>query len=118
MSEYRVPNMAVVPQDNNNACWYASAIMILRWRGRFRDPFAAYHPLYHSRDLRLHQANNGLPWSQMVQFARGLGLVPVPPLRRAPRVEDLMALLMQFGPLWADGAPLDQHGNFAGIGHV
>lgn len=118
MAEYRVPNMTLVRQDMNNACWWASASMLLMWRNRFRDPFQMDHPAYHQDLRQTHRANNGLPWASMVRFARELGLIPIPPLRGAPTVSVLMDLLRRFGPLWADGAPLNSTGNFAGIGHV
>ncbi len=118
MVEYRVPNMTLIPQDMNNACWFASARMLLHWANRFRDPFAMEDPIYHSDLDRLHCANNGLPWAQMVQFAQTLGLIPVPPLTRTPTPQAIWDLLVHFGPLWVDGVPLDDRNNVAGVGHV
>jgi hypothetical protein len=121
MSEYRVPNMRLVPQDLNNACWWASAVMLLMWKNRFRDPFRMDHPAYHNRLLQTHRANNGLRASQMADLARQLGLRSIPPLRHAPTMVELEALLRRYGPLWADGMALNSTGGFngaPGTGHV
>ncbi len=115
---YQVPNMVLIPQDNNNACWYASAQMVVSWRehtvmasspnlrGPGRVPaFAA-----------AHAANNGLQWAQMRTFARQLGMRELPLM--SPNAELLQEWLISHGPLWTDGVPVNAAGTAVGTGHV
>jgi hypothetical protein len=118
MSQYVVPNMTLIPQDLNNACWWASASMLSLWRNRFRDPFQMDHPALRNNVVRTHRAHNGLQWSTMRSFALQLGLVPIPRLDHAPTAAELMGWLRRYGPLWANGLPLNRDGNAVGMGHV
>jgi len=118
MGVYIVPNMRLIPQDMNMACWWASALMLATWGMQRRDPFEVDHPLYH-RDLSsMHTANHGIPWAQMLSFARELGLTSIPPLQHAPTPEELVDLLVRYGPLWCDGRQLSPSGSLMGNGHA
>ncbi len=115
---YQVPNMVLIPQDNNNACWYASAQMVVEWR---RHTDAATSPGLRGPGqvptfAAEHAANNGLQWAQMRQFAQQLGLRPLPLM--TPDQTTLQQWLTRYGPIWTDGVPVNATGAVVGTGHV
>jgi hypothetical protein len=115
---YQVPNMVLIPQDNNNACWYASAQMVVRWR-READRMSSMllrGPGQVSTFAATHAANSGLSWVQMREFARQLGLQPLPLMTPSP--ETLQEWLTRYGPIWTDGVPVNAAGTIVGHGHV
>jgi hypothetical protein len=115
---YQVPNMVLIPQDNNNACWYASAQMVVSWR-RNSDAMSSESlrgPGQVPTFAAEHAANNGLQWAQMRTFARQLGLHELPLM--SPSAETLQDWLIRFGPLWTDGVPVNAAGAVVGTGHV
>lgn len=115
---YLVPNMVLIPQDNNNACWYASAQMVIQWR---RNANAISSPGLRGPGevpqwAAVHAANNGLQWAVMRQFAQQLGLRPLPLM--TPSAETLQEWLIRYGPIWTDGVPVNAAGVIVGTGHV
>lgn len=115
---YQVPQMRLVPQDRNNACWYAATQMVVRWRRnrkRMTERFLA-DPSEIPAAVAAHVANNGLPWSKMRLYASMIGLVPAPLM--TPSTELLDTWLRSYGPLWTDGVPVDRNGRVVGSGHV
>ena len=115
---YQVPNMVLIPQDNNNACWYASAQMVVSWR-RNADAMSSAGlrgPGQVSTFAAAHAANNGLQWAQMRSFGRQLGLRELPLM--SPSATTLEEWLTHYGPLWTDGVPVNAAGTVVGTGHV
>jgi len=113
-----VSGMTLIPQDNNNACWYASAQMVIKWR---RDKtqsteMAITDPSEVADIEAVHKAKNGYPWARMKQFAKALGLRELPLV--CPTEALVESWLCTYGPIWTDGVPVDASGNPAGTGHV
>jgi hypothetical protein len=107
-------NVWLVPQMKNMACWYASAIMVRYWRrelGQMTTP-GEYAPDEVPATVRLHKQNNGLPWSQIVAFARLMGLRSTPRGLVSMSPMFIHDLLRDHGPLWV---PLEWS---SGGGHV
>ncbi len=117
---YAVQGMQLMPQDRTNACWYASALMVLQWRRRGEmmshsargliDPSA-----YPAIDAT-YRANNGLQWSAMKRLARRLGLREMPLM--TPTTGELERWFRSYGPVWTDGVPVNAAGQPVGTGHV
>jgi hypothetical protein len=103
----------LIPQDNHNACWWASSLMMYEWRKMFGG--AAVDPSSITGLTDLHRASNGLPWAMMRFYAQKLGMRPKP--LASPTIE-LLARWLQAGPLWTDGIAVDWAGHVAGTGHV
>jgi Papain-like cysteine protease AvrRpt2 len=103
---YEIHNLHLIPQDQNMSCWYASAMMLIRWRQRngtlFEPPMPTQFPEFQAHLV----ANNGLPQGEMVQLAQRLGLRVLPRLSRLPNPIELQTLLMMNGPLWTNGVVL------------
>jgi hypothetical protein len=115
---FTVPNMRLIAQDLNNACWYASAQMVIQWRRRSRQmsELGIMDPSEVPAAVAAHRANNGLLWSKMQLFAKLIGLKPLPLM--SPTEGQLESWFQQYGPLWTDGVPVDANGRPAGTGHV
>lgn len=109
-----VDGIVLLPQDKQNACWYASMTMVYQWaRARGRSPRDV---LGRGDVQQIYAANNGLPWASMRAFAQAAGMQVAPLMTPTP--EQLAAWLTAYGPLWTDGLPVDWQGNTAGSGHV
>jgi hypothetical protein len=70
----RFQGIALIPQDQTNACWFASAMMMYRWYadrgGKAPDP---------SLDAQIqtaHRENNGLQRAVMRRHAEIMGMKP------------------------------------------
>lgn len=115
---YMVPGVVLIPQDNNNACWYASARMVVEWRRECEQQTRM--DLRAPQDVpqveAIHKASDGLLWAQMRNFAQQLGLTPLPLCTPAPQL--LANWLQTYGPIWTDGVPVDANGHIVGTGHV
>ena len=80
VARYIVPHVPLIAQDLGMACWYASAQMLIQWRREktqsteisFPDPSDL------PQTVSLYKANNGLSFSQMVNFAQSPGSKPSP----------------------------------------
>lgn len=117
---YEVPGLRLIPQDQTLSCWYASAQMVIAWRREHRrmteggivDPSEV--PQY----IQMRASNDAIPWAMIRQFARDLGLVPLPLM--SPTPETLRGWLRQYGPIWADGMKYvaSSDGTTASYGHV
>jgi len=98
---YEVPDMQLIPQDGSNACWYASALMVLQWsrRGeRMSLPGASLiNPAAHPSIDSTHQVNDGLHWAQMRSFARQLGLREMP--LATPSPQEFERWFREYGPV-------------------
>ncbi|MEA3277348.1 MAG: papain-like cysteine protease family protein [Pseudomonadota bacterium] len=112
--------MQLIPQDQTNACWYASALMVLQWsrRGELMSHSreSLISPTAHPSVEATYRANNGLQWSAMRRLARQLGLRELPLM--SPSAQLLEQWLRSYGPVWTDGVPVDRNGRVAGTGHV
>lgn len=109
-------DVSLIAQDNSNACWYASAKMLVGWRHQRGQ--GAVDPDDLDNEARLHRSSNALPWEVMRRFAFELGLVGVPTSAPVPYPHQLENWLRSYGPLWTDGVAVDWNGNQAGSGHV
>ncbi|HZT31386.1 MAG TPA: papain-like cysteine protease family protein [Bryobacteraceae bacterium] len=118
LPSYTVPNVNLIPQDNNNACWYASAMMVVNWRrnAEQQSRMDLLSPSEVPQIEAVHRANNGLLWAEMRRFAAQLGLTPLPLMTPTP--ETLVTWLRTYGPIWTDGVPVDSNGTIVGTGHV
>lgn len=112
--------MQLIPQDQTNACWYASTLMVLEWnrRGEMMSHTAEslIDPGAHTGIDATHRANNGLLWAQMRRFAQEMGLRELPLMTPTP--QELERWFRTYGPVWTDGVPVDRNGNVVGTGHV
>jgi len=98
---YEVPGVTLIPQDMQMACWYASAMMLLNWRERFRPGPMPISQGIDALTLKLYKANDGIRNDQILPLAKRLGLVSVPPM--SPTTEALKDWMRKFGPLWTNG---------------
>jgi Papain-like cysteine protease AvrRpt2 len=103
MQTFQIPDVPLIPQDKNMACWYASAQMLITWRQMKTLSCETSHPLPGNvPELKtVYVANDGLPFSLNIELARDLGLVDVPPMTPSPGA--LASLLKRYGPLWFCG---------------
>jgi ABC-type bacteriocin/lantibiotic exporter with double-glycine peptidase domain len=100
---YIVPNMEHFQQTKTMACWYASAQMLVSWK-RNETQMSTAGQLDPSEDpdsKKLWQDNTGMTNERMLDFARRLGLVAVPPM--SPTATAIKGWLMRYGPLWVNG---------------
>jgi hypothetical protein len=118
ITAYEVPGMRLIPQDRTNACWYASARMVVEWRRESEQQtrLDQRSPAEVPQLEAIHRANEGLPWVEMRAFAQQLGLTPLPLCTPTPQT--LRDWLHTHGPIWTDGVPVDATGNIVGTGHV
>lgn len=100
---YVVPNMRLIPQDKTMSCWYASGQMVIEWRRRTARMTELAHPdpSQVARWQNMYTANPGIQNSQIISYAKDLGLVPVPPM--SPTPETILMWLQRYGPLWVNG---------------
>ena len=117
---YEVPRMQLIPQDRTNACWYASALMVLQWSrsGELmsHSADALISPSANPTIVATHRANNVLLWTEMKRTALQLGMRELP--LATPSAEELERWFRQYGPVWTDGVPVDNAGQIVGTGHV
>jgi hypothetical protein len=100
--QYEVPGITLIRQDQDMACWFASAMMLLNWKERFRPEKAISSNAVDERTIRMYMANNWIQNDQIIPLAVRLGLIPIPP--QSPSIDGFKKWLMQFGPLWTNGA--------------
>jgi hypothetical protein len=101
---YIVPNVPLIPQSLNMACWYASAQMVIQWR-REKTQSCEQGIIDPSEDppsVAIYRANNGLSDTQILNLAKSLGLEVVPP--ECPTPEIIERWLAHYGPLWTNGS--------------
>ena len=100
---YVIPDVPLIPQAKNMACWYASAQMLIQWRQQRTQSCEAAHPDPSSDDVLVarFRANNGLALNQVTDLAQRLGLEAVPP--QTPTFETFGEWLRQYGPVWFAG---------------
>ena len=101
---YVVPNVPLIPQTLNMACWYASAQMLIQWRREATQSSeqGIIDPSEDPPSVTLQRANNGLQDSQILPLARALGLEAVPPV--CTTLDVIQKWLQVYGPLWTNGA--------------
>lgn len=100
---YIVPQMTLIPQMKAMSCWYASARMLIRWRGdqTQSSEMGIIDPEIDAASAALRDVNNGITNPQIVAFARRIGLEPVPPM--SPTEQAIEGWLRWYGPLWVNG---------------
>lgn len=100
---YIVPNMKLIPQDQNMSCWYASAQMLINWRREITQSseMGIIDPGEDNSSRAIYSLDKGIQNSQIIAMAKRLGLVAVPPL--SPTEAAIEDWLFQYGPLWVNG---------------
>jgi Papain-like cysteine protease AvrRpt2 len=98
---YEVPGVNLLVQDQNMACWFASAMMVLNWKEQYRPGQANQCSAIDRATIDLYKANKGIQNPQIIPLAKRLGLVPVPPM--SPTIDALAGWLRTYGPLWTNG---------------
>jgi hypothetical protein len=98
---YEVPGVNLIRQDKDNACWFASAMMLINWKERNLPTARMACQGIDSKTLALYKANNGIHNDQIISLAKRLGLVAVPP--QTPTMDGLLGWLRHYGPLWTNG---------------
>lgn len=103
VARYVVPRVPLIPQDMQMSCWYASAQMLIQWRREKTQSTESGLPDPSEVDtaVDLYKADNGLAWTDMIAFARAMGLRNVPPM--SPRLEAIAEWLHDYGPIWTAG---------------
>lgn len=107
-------NVWLMPQMKDQACWYASAMMVRFWKRQSQQMSMAGEPdpSQVPSAVVLQKANSVLPWTQILLFAKLMGLRTTPrgPMTMGPMF--IHDLLKRHGPLWV---PLEWTG---GGGHI
>jgi hypothetical protein len=98
---YEVPGVHLIRQDKENACWFASAMMLINWKERNRPGAGMACSGVDSETLDLYKANDGIHNDQIISLAKRLGLVAVAP--QTPSMDGLLGWLKLYGPLWTNG---------------
>ncbi len=98
-----VPGMQLIPQRNNTSCWYASAMMLIKWkRSRARVTVVEHpDPSQTPQTVAWEVAANGLTNPNVLRMAGLLGLRAVSPM--SPTLQAVQQWLMRYGPLWTNG---------------
>lgn len=100
---YIVPKLKLIPQDQNMACWYASAQMLISWRRNKTQmsEMGILNPSEVATLKKLYNDNSGINNAQVVQLGIRIGLKPVPPM--CPTEDAIESWLRTYGPLWVNG---------------
>jgi hypothetical protein len=100
---FQIPDVPLIPQTQNMACWYASAQMLITWRrNRTRMSELAHPDPSEVPQLQsIFGVNHGLLPTQILLLSKQLGLTPVPPM--TPTLATLSSWLAICGPLWFAG---------------
>jgi hypothetical protein len=100
---YVVPNVPLIPQTKNMACWYASAQMLVQWRRNktMSTERAITDPSEDPASVKKWIANNGINDAFIMTLVADLGLQAVPPL--CPTSSAIESWLRNYGPLWVNG---------------
>jgi hypothetical protein len=96
---FEISDVTLIVQDQTNACWFASAMMVLDWKAaRSGTPATvSVDPDTSSKYLGNEKINN----NEIIPLANRLGLVAVPPM--SPSVSGILGWLQNYGPLWSNG---------------
>jgi len=112
--------MQLIPQDQTNACWYASALMLLQWSrsGELmsHSTDSLISPVANPIITATYRANNVLLWTEMKRTALQLGMREMP--LATPSPAELERWFRLYGPVWTDGFPVNSAGQAVGTGHV
>src|SRR3974390_725062 len=103
MQAFSIPDVPLIAQTKNMACWYASAQMLIQWRRSRTLSTEVAHP-DPSEVGTLEQAfiaNDGLPVGRILELAKQLGLEDVPPMTPSPGA--VASTLQRYGPIWFAG---------------
>ena len=100
---YKVPNLRLIVQHKDMACWYASARMLIQWKRHQVRATLRDHPDPAQVNLTVgwEVNNRGVTNPQIIQLAQTLGLKTVPPM--SPTLGTIRELLHRYGPLWTNG---------------
>src|SRR5947209_272710 len=115
VATYVVDNVPLIPQDLGMACWYASAQMLIQWRRNLTQSTEAAFadPSELDSTVALYKANNGIPFTQMIDFGQRLGLQAIPP--SSPTMDAVAGWLQYYGPIWTAGLKVTPTASY---GHV
>jgi hypothetical protein len=110
-----VPGIKLQPQDLNNACWYASTMMLFEWYKKRNANATAF--AQNAQVIAAHRQDNGLSWAAMKNYAKLVGMQVRPQMSPSPEL--LGSWLESRGPIWTDGLFVDWQGNVTATGgHV
>jgi Papain-like cysteine protease AvrRpt2 len=100
---YEVLGVELIRQDKTYSCWFASAMMVLNWKERFRPGTGNKSQAVDQTTIELYNKadTTGIFNPQIIPLAKRLGLVPVPP--QSPTINGLAGWLHSYGPLWTNG---------------
>lgn len=100
---YMVPGVPLIAQDNENACWYAGAQMLVQWKRNRTRLTSSAHPDPSEVPELANRHKDGIagPYSEDVRMAKLLGLVAVP--AQSLSITTVRELLQRYGPLWTGG---------------
>lgn len=103
MTDYEVPGMTLIPQQDNMSCWYASAQMLIHWKmNKLRMCLMDLVPPELDAECRvIRDAGGGIVNPRILSMAKRLGLRAVPPM--SSTTQALEKWLRQYGPLWVNG---------------
>lgn len=113
VNPYEISGLTLIPQADASACWYAAAMMLVKWRRNRRQMSETAHPSPSEVPAQVErmQAEEGLPPSLASALAHDLGLETVP--LHQPTAEHLRHLLVTCGPLWVMGQAITAEGKTA-----
>ena len=99
-----VQGVPLIAQDLDNACWFASAQMVIQWRRGATQSCedGIIDPSEDADAMAIYAANNGLSDDQILTLANNLGLQPIPPM--CPTIGAMKHWLHHYGPLWTNGS--------------
>jgi hypothetical protein len=101
--KYVVPNVPLIAQSKNMACWYASAQMLVQWRRNktMSTERGITDPSEDPVSVKKWAANGGIDDNFILTLVKDLGLEAVPPL--CPTSAAIESWLRNYGPLWVNG---------------
>ena len=81
MTDYEVPGMTLIPQQDNMSCWYASAQMLIHWKmNKLRMCLMDLVPPELDAECRvIRDAGGGIVNPRILSMVKRLGLRAVPP---------------------------------------
>ena len=107
---YAVPNVPMIPQDKDMACWYASAQMVIGWRRKKKGKTTMLDPSEIPVMVEMYKADNGIDLESVISFGQTLGLREVPLMTPTPQA--MNGWLHKYGPLWAAGLKSTKTNNY------
>jgi Papain-like cysteine protease AvrRpt2 len=101
---YIVPDVPLIPQTNDGACWFACAQMLIQWRRESMQAseIGIVDPTEDFELVWKWYWGNGLTDNLILPMAKKLGLKVIPPV--SPTITAIDQWLHYYGPLWTNGS--------------